>query len=82
MKVALFLMALAPAEAFATPVPVPVFDTSHAGIIEVYAGCGAYGHRGPAGYCRAGGQAGGYVPGYSCPRGYHIGPYGRHCWPN
>ncbi|MET7246513.1 hypothetical protein ABZT49_24450 [Methylobacterium sp. EM32] len=51
-------------------------------IIQVYGGCGPYGHRGIYGYCRAGGLWGGYVRGASCPAGYHIGPYGRHCWPN
>ena len=51
-------------------------------VIEVYDGCGVYGHRGPYGACRAGGQAGGYAPGYSCPPGWHVGPYGRRCWRN
>jgi hypothetical protein len=51
-------------------------------IIQVYGGCGPYGHRGVYGYCRTGGQWGGYVRGASCPAGFHIGPYGRRCWPN
>jgi hypothetical protein len=51
-------------------------------IIQVYGGCGPYGHRGPYGGCRTGGQWGGYVRGASCPAGFHIGPYGRRCWPN
>ena len=51
-------------------------------IIQVYGGCGPMGHRGPYGGCRTGGQWGGYVPGRSCPPGFHVGPYGRHCWPN
>lgn len=51
-------------------------------IIRVYDGCGPYAHRGPYGGCRPGGQAGGYVRGVSCPAGFHIGPYGRRCWPN
>jgi hypothetical protein len=50
-------------------------------IIRVFGGCGPYGHRGPWGGCRAGGQWGGY--GWrSCPPGFHIGPRGRHGWPN
>jgi hypothetical protein len=50
-------------------------------IIRVFGGCGPYGHRGPWGGCRAGGQWGGY--GWrSCPPGFHIGHWGRHCWPN
>ncbi len=51
-------------------------------IIQVYGGCGPYAHRGVYGYCRTGGQWGGYVRGASCPAGFHIGPYGRRCWPN
>ena len=51
-------------------------------IIQVYGGCGPYAHRGPYGGCRTGGQWGGYVRGVSCPAGFHIGPYGRRCWPN
>jgi hypothetical protein len=51
-------------------------------IIQVYGGCGPYGHRGPYGGCRTGGQWGGYVRGRSCPAGFHIGPYSRRCWPN
>ena len=51
-------------------------------IILAFGGCGPLGHRGPFGACRPGGQWGGYVPGLSCPGGWHIGPFGRHCWPN
>ena len=50
-------------------------------ILEVYGGCGIYAHRGPYGGCRPGGQAGGYRH-YACPPGFHVGPYGRRCWPN
>ncbi|SEC10815.1 hypothetical protein SAMN05519104_0768 [Rhizobiales bacterium GAS188] len=52
------------------------------GIVLVYGGCGPYGHRGPYGGCRAGGQWGGYWRGRPCPPGFHLGPYGRRCWPN
>lgn len=48
----------------------------------VYGGCGPYGHRGPYGGCRPGGQWGGYWAGRPCPPGFHLGPYGRRCWPN
>jgi hypothetical protein len=59
----------------------------------VYGGCGPYGHRGPWGGCRRGGQWGGgywrggywggaYYPAGACPFGYHLGPQGRLCWPN
>ncbi len=55
---------------------------SEAPIVKTFGGCGPMGHRGPYGGCRAGGQWGGYVPGRACPPGFHIGPYGRRCWPN
>ncbi len=56
-------------------------------LIPVYDWCGPYAHRGPYGGCRPGGQWGGYRFGgpyawRSCPPGFHIGPYGRYCWPN
>ncbi|MFI4994522.1 MAG: hypothetical protein ACHQAQ_01895 [Hyphomicrobiales bacterium] len=51
-------------------------------IVLAYGGCGPLGHRGPFDGCRPGGQWGGYIPGLSCPAGFHIGPFGRHCWPN
>jgi hypothetical protein len=51
-------------------------------IVLAFGGCGPLGHRGPFGACRPGGQWGGYIPGLSCPGGWHIGPFGRHCWPN
>ncbi len=65
----------------ASAAPVDL-DTSAGQIIQVYGGCGVYGHRGPYGGCRPGGQFGGYRRGSACPRGFHIGPYGRHCFPN
>ena len=67
-------------DARAMPVqPGPALDND---VVPVFEGCGPYGHRGPFGHCRPGGQWGGYVPGRSCPPGFHIGPYGRRCWPN
>jgi hypothetical protein len=36
-------------------------------------GCGWWDHRGPYGHCR---------PLYSCPPGWHTGPFGRHCHRN
>ena len=50
-------------------------------IVLAYGGCGPFGHRGPYDGCRPGGQWGGYIPGLSCPPGFVIGPFGRHCWP-
>jgi hypothetical protein len=65
--------------------PLPSLDGASAPPVTlVYGGCGIYGHRGPYGHCRPGGQAGGYWGGgvSPCPYGWHIGPYGRHCWRN
>ena len=86
----LLLAGLAPFAASAAPLPVIAQAQTQTqdqtnpnpNIIEVYGGCGVYAHRGPYGGCRPGGQWGGYVPGYGCPAGFHVGPYGRHCWPN
>jgi hypothetical protein len=67
-------------EAQAMPVqPAPSADPQ---IIQVFGGCGPYGHRGPWGGCRPGGQWGGYGRGRACPPGFHLGPYGRRCWPS
>ena len=38
--------------------------------IRVAQGCGPGLHRGPGGMCR---------PLFTCPRGWHTGPYGKHC---
>jgi hypothetical protein len=72
------LAAAAPASAL----PLAGLDGPDATIVQVYGGCGPFGHRGPYGGCRPGGQAGGYVRGRSCPPGFHIGPAGRRCRPN
>ena len=55
--------------------PLALFGATAAddGIIQVYGGCGLGGHRGPYGGCR---------PLYSCPPGWHPGPYGRRCFRN
>jgi hypothetical protein len=63
-------------------IPVAPGGTSKSPVILAYGGCGPYGHRGPYGGCRAGGQGGGYRWGRPCPPGFHLGPQGRHCWPN
>ena len=68
----------APAEAM----PITSAQPPEAPIVQAFGGCGPYGHRGPYGGCRAGGQWGGYRLGRPCPRGYHLGPYGRRCVPN
>jgi hypothetical protein len=69
----------APAEA---AMPAPSLPSLDASVEQVWGGCGPYGHRGPYGGCRRGGQWGGYRLGRPCPRGFHLGPGGRRCWPN
>jgi hypothetical protein len=80
------ILALALAVGLATPVeaamPVAPGGMSKSAVVLAFGGCGPYGHRGPYGHCRAGGQAGGYWRGRPCPWGFHLGPYGRRCWPN
>jgi hypothetical protein len=39
-------------------------------VTATYGGCGWDRHRGPFGHCRAL---------FSCPPGWHTGPFGRHC---
>ena len=67
----------------AAAMPVAPVDNGASPLIQVYGGCGPYGHRGPWGGCRAGGQwGGGYRVRRACPPGWHIGYAGRRCWPN
>lgn len=84
LSTSVLLLGLSPLAARAQAMPI-LRQTQTGGspdIVLVYGGCGPYSHRGPYGGCRPGGQYGGYHPGYACPRGFHIGAYGRHCWPN
>ena len=60
----------AAASSHAMPIAPAVED---AVVIKVIEGCGPEGHRGPYGHCR---------PRYSCPWGWHPGPYGWHCFRN
>lgn len=82
--------ALAPGAARAA-MPVPAQDGVDSPIQQVYGGCGPYGHRGPWGGCRRGGQWSGYGygwrPAYARPmwrRGpaWRARPYGgaRRYW--
>ena len=79
-------LAFAPAASraadIASPVDGIVASDAAPPIILAYGGCGPYAHRGPFGGCRPGGQWGGYIPGTACPPGWHLGPYGRRCWPS
>ena len=51
----------------------PVGKSASDDIIRVADGCGPGFHRGPYGACR---------PLYSCPFGWHPGPFGRRCFRN
>lgn len=89
---AAFAAALALGVSSANAVPLANLDgAASPHVTLIYGGCGIYGHRGPYGGCRPGGQAGGWNGGYwrgvyypagACPLGYHLGPQGRLCWPN
>lgn len=64
---------LAAASSQAMPIAAVSQDAASSGIIRVADGCGPEGHRGPYGHCR---------PRYSCPWGWHPGPYGWRCFRN
>ena len=84
LPVGLLLAALCPLAVQAQP--SSVLARAHAGaspnIVEVYGGCGPYGHRGPYGGCRPGGQFGRVYHHRFCPPGFHLGRFGRRCFPN
>jgi len=48
-------------------------------MILVEGGCGPDYHRDDRGYCRPNWREHDHGV---CPRGYHLGPEGRRCWPN
>ena len=45
-------------------------------VVKTAEGCGPGWWRGPGGRCHP------FATGRACPRGYHLGPEGRRCWPN
>jgi hypothetical protein len=45
-------------------------------VVKVAEGCGPGFWRGPGGRCHP------FAENRLCPRGYHIGPHGRRCWPD
>lgn len=73
--------ALWPSSGVAMPV-APQLDTTE--IVKVWGGCGPYGHRGPWGGCRRGGQWGGWRRPWYGPRPiyrpYYYRPYWRRYW--
>jgi hypothetical protein len=51
----------------------PIAGEANVAITQVRYGCGWEMTRGPYGNCR---------PRFTCPRGWHPGPYGWHCFRN
>jgi len=61
--------------AFAGVLVAPVGDAGVT-ITRVAEGCGPGFWRGPNGNCHP------MAMNRACPRGYHLGPEGKRCWPN
>ena len=61
------------ASAMVAPAPI---DNARSVVVQVAEGCGEGFWRGPGGKCHP------FAKGRECPRGYHIGPEGKKCWPN
>lgn len=65
---------------FATAATAGVFPVQRSNtgslVITVAEGCGPGWWRGPGGRCHP------MYNGRACPRGYHLGPEHRRCWPN
>jgi hypothetical protein len=59
----------------AAMMPLPVGHDSDL-TIKVAEGCGPGFWRGPHGVCHP------MAVNRACPRGFHLGPEGRRCWPN
>jgi hypothetical protein len=59
----------------ATMKPAPIANVDSA-VVKVAEGCGAGRWRGPGGHCHP------LAVNRLCPKGYHIGPEGRRCWPD
>ncbi|HLH11270.1 MAG TPA: hypothetical protein VKV77_05245 [Methylovirgula sp.] len=69
------LAAAMAAPAYAGPLLAPVSELGLT-ITKVAEGCGQGFWRGPDGRCHP------FAHSRVCPRGYHLGPEGRRCWPN
>lgn len=61
------------ASAGVAPAPVGVPNSS---VVKVAEGCGPGFWRGEGGKCHP------MFDGKACPRGYHLGPERKKCWPN
>ncbi|WP_371418462.1 GCG_CRPN prefix-to-repeats domain-containing protein [Methylocapsa sp. S129] len=55
--------------------PAPIGNAGSA-VVKIAEGCGPGFWRGPGGRCHP------MAMGRACPRGYHLGPEGRRCWPD
>jgi hypothetical protein len=73
LSAALAFGAATVAGAAVTPAPLGHADSL---ITKVAEGCGPGWWRGPGGRCHP------FATGRACPRGYHLGPEGKRCWPN
>ncbi|MBV1704749.1 MAG: hypothetical protein KGI57_02295 [Hyphomicrobiales bacterium] len=70
--------AIALASVARAAVPVMAGRGAEASIVKVAEGCGPGGWRGPRGACHP------FRTRFhgACPRGMHLGPHRRRCWPN
>jgi hypothetical protein len=73
LSVALVFSLATAADATVMPAPIAADNTA---IVKVAEGCGPGWWRGPGGRCHP------FAVGRACPWGYHLGPWGRRCWPN
>jgi hypothetical protein len=73
LSIALVFSLATAADATVMPAPIAVADSA---IVKVAEGCGPGWWRGPGGRCHP------FAAGRACPWGYHLGPWGRRCWPN
>jgi hypothetical protein len=60
---------------YAAMAPAPIGRVGSA-IVGIAEGCGPGFWRGPGGRCHP------MAMGRACPRGYHLGPERRRCWPD
>jgi hypothetical protein len=73
LSAALALGLATTANAAVTPAPISQVGGA---IVKVAEGCGPNEWRGPKGFCHP------MATNRLCPKGFHIGPEGKRCWPN
>jgi hypothetical protein len=73
LSIALIAGLTTAADAMVMPAPIATVDSA---VVKVAEGCGPGFWRGPHGRCHP------FAAGRACPVGYHLGPWGRRCWPN